>query len=252
MALIDTVYPPLHCTACDHVSFTTEEARRHQHRQALLCLHPHCEKIFRTRTALLFHIQHSHLVVQATLATAPPLISCATSSSCSSSSLSSFSSSSSPTTATATATTLTNMISSFPSAIYAGDDDVDDNDDENDDDKDSQNRSLSSSPAPRGSKKIVLSPDIDARLNAVYHPLQCPSCLKHFKRKTNVIKHLTDDHYGEEPYRCIFPECSHPKLYATREGLVYHILRAHDACSSSQAQQQQHSSTPASFSKRKL
>ncbi|KAI9257357.1 hypothetical protein BDA99DRAFT_516231 [Phascolomyces articulosus] len=94
-------------------------------------------------------------------------------------------------------------------------------------------RSTTASRAPRGSKKIVLSTETDALLNSVYHPLKCPSCHQRFNRKTNVIKHLTDQHYGEEPYRCVFKECVHPKLYATREGLVYHILRVHDQPSSS-------------------
>ncbi|KAI7858153.1 hypothetical protein BDC45DRAFT_531916 [Circinella umbellata] len=89
-------------------------------------------------------------------------------------------------------------------------------------------RPTAASRAPRGSKKIILSSETETLLNSIYNPLQCPSCHQRFKRKTNVIKHLTDQHYGEEPYRCIFTDCVHPKLYATREGLVYHILRVHD------------------------
>jgi hypothetical protein len=78
------------------------------------------------------------------------------------------------------------------------------------------------------SKKATLSPKAEAFLNSIYPPLECPSCHYLFNRKTNVIKHLTEAHLGQEPYRCIYPKCAHPRLYATREGLVYHIMRVHD------------------------
>ncbi|GAN04940.1 hypothetical protein MAM1_0077c04407 [Mucor ambiguus] len=78
------------------------------------------------------------------------------------------------------------------------------------------------------SKKAILSKKAEALLNSIYPPLQCPSCKQSFPRKTNVIKHLTDAHVGQEPYRCIYPKCNHPKLYTTREGLIYHIVRVHD------------------------
>ncbi|KAL7334266.1 hypothetical protein PS15p_203056 [Mucor circinelloides] len=78
------------------------------------------------------------------------------------------------------------------------------------------------------SKKAILSKKAEAFLNSIYPPLQCPSCKQKFPRKTNVIKHLTDAHVGQEPYRCIYPKCNHPKVYTTREGLIYHIVRVHD------------------------
>ncbi|CAO3681632.1 unnamed protein product [Umbelopsis ramanniana] len=78
------------------------------------------------------------------------------------------------------------------------------------------------------SRKPSLSAASEVLLNAVYDPLRCPSCRASFPRKTNVIKHLVEFHQGEEPYRCIFQRCSHPKRYATREGLIYHILKSHD------------------------
>ncbi|KAJ2964871.1 hypothetical protein NQZ79_g401 [Umbelopsis isabellina] len=77
-------------------------------------------------------------------------------------------------------------------------------------------------------RKPNLSPASEVLLNAVYDPLRCPSCLATFPRKTNVIKHLVEHHQGEEPYRCVFQQCNHPKRYATREGLIYHILKSHD------------------------
>lgn len=48
------------------------------------------------------------------------------------------------------------------------------------------------------------------------------------RRKTNVIKHLVETHRGQEPYRCVVKGCTHPKSYATREGLVYHIQHYHE------------------------
>ncbi|CAO3658468.1 unnamed protein product [Umbelopsis vinacea] len=77
-------------------------------------------------------------------------------------------------------------------------------------------------------QKPALSAASEVLLNAVYDPLRCPSCRASFPRKTNVIKHLVEFHQGEEPYRCIFQRCNHPKRYATREGLIYHILKSHD------------------------
>ncbi|KAL9538451.1 hypothetical protein MBANPS3_010921 [Mucor bainieri] len=62
------------------------------------------------------------------------------------------------------------------------------------------------------SKKAILSKKAEAFLNSIYPPLQCPSYA----------------HVGQEPYRCIYPKCNHPKLYTTREGLIYHIVRVHD------------------------
>jgi hypothetical protein len=77
-------------------------------------------------------------------------------------------------------------------------------------------------------RKAILSKKAEIFLNSIYPPLQCPSCNQNFPRKTNVIKHLTEAHVGQEPYRCIYPKCNHPKLYTTREGLIYHIVRVHD------------------------
>lgn len=78
------------------------------------------------------------------------------------------------------------------------------------------------------SKKPQLSTRAENFLNIHYPPLQCPCCSKIFNRKTNVIKHLTESHIGQEPYKCMYDKCAHPRLYATREGLVYHIARVHD------------------------
>lgn len=76
--------------------------------------------------------------------------------------------------------------------------------------------------------KPTLLPASEQLLNSAYDPLVCPVCRASFKRKTNVINHLVDSHHGEEPYHCIITGCTHPKAYATREGLVYHIANHHD------------------------
>ncbi|KAI8969736.1 hypothetical protein BDB01DRAFT_731925 [Pilobolus umbonatus] len=87
---------------------------------------------------------------------------------------------------------------------------------------------LPPSPSVDKVKKPSLSTSAQSFLNSIFPPLECPCCHQVFNRKTNVIKHLSEVHPGKEPYRCIYPQCAHPRLYATREGLVYHILRVHD------------------------
>ncbi|CAO3644161.1 unnamed protein product [Cunninghamella echinulata] len=77
-------------------------------------------------------------------------------------------------------------------------------------------------------KKTVLSLQSKTLLAEKYNPLKCPSCQTGFKRKTNVVKHLVTYHSGEECFQCVYDHCTHPKKFSTREGLVYHILRAHD------------------------
>ncbi|CAO3613350.1 unnamed protein product [Cunninghamella blakesleeana] len=77
-------------------------------------------------------------------------------------------------------------------------------------------------------KKTVLSLQSKTLLAQKYNPLRCPSCKTGFKRKTNVIKHLVNYHSGEECFQCVYDHCTHPKRFSTREGLIYHILRAHD------------------------
>lgn len=213
--LIDIVYPPHQCSLCDHVSTTSTEARNH-HRERhssipqFSCLHPHCDLVFKTRAALFYHVQQSHLVICTTntdnIYTQQDCISPISTPVDTLSSSSPSPKPDTPSSRKSDAYSPSWRVSSFPR--------------------------ISTNRAPRGSKKITLSPHIDSRLNAIYPPLQCPSCHQKFNRKTNVIKHLTDEHYGEEPYRCVIPGCTHPKYYATREGLVYHTLRAHDSNSS--------------------
>ncbi|KAI9470414.1 hypothetical protein BDB00DRAFT_740213, partial [Zychaea mexicana] len=222
LALIDAVYPPLQCTECNVVSHTRQDQQKHfpTHPPRYHCLHPHCELFFRTKSALRFHISRTHLPSIVTGIDSLPTTPTCTSPPTPPQPSPPTSPSSSPI-APLLATTKQpknqqqqqaqkqrNIMSSWRVSSFG--------------------RPPTSSRAPRGSKKIVLSPQVESLLNSVYHPLQCPSCHQHFNRKTNVIKHLTDQHYGEEPYRCVFAECLHPKLYATREGLVYHILRVHD------------------------
>ncbi|KAI8388168.1 uncharacterized protein BYT42DRAFT_482173, partial [Radiomyces spectabilis] len=225
LSMIDAVYPPRLCTICDIVSATVAESDNHfrthhpsQPRYA--CVHPHCGMQFVSRGALRFHLTRSHIIRHATkpipdppflhytitprpVETSPHLrfpVAEPSPSIPSSPSLTDHEQSMSPTTRSLSPP----RRSSF------------------------KIHTMAVPRAPRGSKKIILSHASESLLNSVYNPLQCPACHQLFNRKTNVIKHLADKHHGEEPYHCVFANCVHPRRYATREGLVYHILRAHD------------------------
>lgn len=77
-------------------------------------------------------------------------------------------------------------------------------------------------------RKLELSPHLQKKLEETYDVTICPSCKEQFKRKTHVIRHLVKVHHGEEPYKCIVSGCKRTKAYATREGLVYHLVSYHD------------------------
>ncbi|ORE06526.1 hypothetical protein BCV72DRAFT_256279 [Rhizopus microsporus var. microsporus] len=241
LALIDTIYPPQFCTLCDYLfdsphDFKLHFKEKHKKQPRYLCIHPHCDQRFISKGALRFHISRSHLVINApkqelliyhhlsstasspatspTHSTTPPPSFAFLPSSASTISISSTTTSSPP------------LISKKnrkkqEKKILLLDDDL---------------STPSPPPSPfslynsnkKLSKKPTLSPAAESFLNSIYPPTQCPACMKTFNRKTNVIKHLTQAHAGEEPYRCIYPKCTHPRLYATREGLVYHIVRVHD------------------------
>lgn len=93
-----------------------------------------------------------------------------------------------------------------------------------------QNNSSSSSGenTSKKLKKQELSSHLQEKLDRVYDATICPACKEQFKRKTHVIRHLVDAHHGEEPYKCVVSNCKRTKTYATREGLVYHLLSYHD------------------------
>lgn len=77
-------------------------------------------------------------------------------------------------------------------------------------------------------KKQELSERLQTKLDKVYAATVCPACNEEFKKKTHVIRHLVESHQGEEPYKCIVSNCKRTKNYATREGLVYHLVSYHD------------------------
>lgn len=77
-------------------------------------------------------------------------------------------------------------------------------------------------------KKQELSSGLQKMLDETYDITICPSCKVQFKRKTHVIRHLVDVHHGEEPYKCVVSNCKRTKTYATREGLIYHLVSYHD------------------------
>ncbi|KAI9278444.1 hypothetical protein BDA99DRAFT_492154 [Phascolomyces articulosus] len=83
--------------------------------------------------------------------------------------------------------------------------------------------------SPTSSSVTRLTPAAEALINSVYHPLYCPCCQARFPRKTNVVKHVSEMHQGQEPYTCVYNHCTaNRKHYATRDGLVYHTLRYHE------------------------
>ncbi|KAI9029808.1 hypothetical protein CLU79DRAFT_736137 [Phycomyces nitens] len=215
LSLIDATYPPLLCTACDFVSSSRRDSSihfriHHPSTPRFLCLHSHCDMRFGSRGGLRFHLSHAHSVgLNLTLPIPPSILTTASKT---------IASASPPTPPKYTPPkpepkptphTPTSIVAPLSPPPF-------------------KPHLVFSTRAPRGSKKIILSPLSEDALNAAYPPLQCPACHQTFNRKTNVIKHLTEDHHGEEPYRCMFQHCIHPRHYATREGLVYHILRAHD------------------------
>lgn len=259
ISLIDTIYPPLLCTLCDTVSTSRNTSNahfkeHHKKKSRYLCIHPHCDKSFVSRGALRFHISRSHLVhyskkplpdpifvhydaKNGEVVTSPlnsPTLTSTTTPTASISSPKSQSPTShttppllkpsvhiipSPTTTKKKYTKKERIITPTISSMLIEED-------------------LTPSPPPspfslyhsrkNSQKKPTLSSKAEAFLNSMYPPLQCPACHQLFNRKTNVIKHLTEAHLGQEPYRCIYPKCAHPRLYATREGLIYHIVRVHD------------------------
>ncbi|CEJ03304.1 hypothetical protein G6F70_002284 [Rhizopus microsporus] len=73
-----------------------------------------------------------------------------------------------------------------------------------------------------------LSAALQKKLDETYSATVCPSCKKNFSKKTHVINHLVEAHQGEEPYKCIIDNCKRVKNYATREGLVYHLVSYHE------------------------
>ncbi|KAI8366861.1 hypothetical protein BD560DRAFT_331766 [Blakeslea trispora] len=239
VSLIDTIYPPLLCTLCDTV-FTTKNAsslhftEKHQRKSRYICIHPHCDRRFVSKGALRFHIGRSHLVMHARKPLPDPPFYYHK-------------------------VIMSDMSSQQPTLKQVEIEQAIEEEEEEEDYDDlipssplSSCSSLSSSSAPDSpllqtsptplspfslyhhhkktstAKRPTLSAKAEQFLNSIYPPLQCPSCNQLFGRKTNVIKHLTEAHMGQEPYRCIYPHCNHPRLYATREGLVYHIVHAHD------------------------
>lgn len=254
MSLIDIIYPPLLCTLCDAVFKSKADSdhhhiEKHKRRKRYLCIHPHCDRRFISRSALRFHISRSHLTVtiknplydppsipynapepmQTNLSTLPvkqvskELVTMPTSNIATNEKKLIIKnhvynkSQEKVHTHKASTLILNSKKESINSLLVDGE-------------------TLSPPPSPfslyQHKKNLFKKPALSAKaeqfLNEVYPPLQCPSCNQVFNRKTNVIKHLAEFHLGQEPYRCIYPNCNHPRLYATREGLIYHIIRVHD------------------------
>ncbi|KAI7880782.1 hypothetical protein K492DRAFT_177651 [Lichtheimia hyalospora FSU 10163] len=69
LTLINVTYPPRICSLCDKTFRSASETDHHYKishtRRRFLCLHPHCDRRFSSRTALHFHMTRSHLINQA-------------------------------------------------------------------------------------------------------------------------------------------------------------------------------------------
>lgn len=69
LSLINVTYPPHICSLCDKTFRSASETDYHckiSHKcRRFLCLHPHCDRRFSSRTALHFHMTRSHLIHQA-------------------------------------------------------------------------------------------------------------------------------------------------------------------------------------------
>lgn len=205
LALIDATYPPLLCPSCKHLASSRTEAdyhyrSTHHGERDFVCMHPYCQRTYRSKGGLKYHLEQMHTISHipensggANTASLPPIV---------------------------------HRPPSIPSPRV----------------KHSTNpHAMTMKPRPTSSHdskpsakrerkrpKPTLLPASEQLLNSAYDPLVCPVCRASFKRKTNVINHLVDSHHGEEPYHCIITGCTHPKAYATREGLVYHIANHHD------------------------
>ncbi|KAI9313183.1 hypothetical protein BX666DRAFT_1980447 [Dichotomocladium elegans] len=84
-----------------------------------------------------------------------------------------------------------------------------------------------SSPSPREAR-LLLPPASEEFINATYPPLVCPCCHKQFHKNANIDEHIEAVHHGQEPYRCVYPNCTtHDNHFATRDGLIRHILQSH-------------------------
>ncbi|KAI9497682.1 hypothetical protein BDB00DRAFT_747947, partial [Zychaea mexicana] len=250
LSLIDVTYPPLICSTCDRVATSANENRNHHiiahhqrtHRGSLLgraaaagggggrcgrrypCLHPHCDRSFDSRTALRFHLSRSHLVRQASLKHLRP---------------------EPPFMRYPLQPPLGSFTSSFkPSILFHNNlhhhhhhQHQHHNHRQSNSYLDQQQQhtctptptSTSSTSTTTTTPRQTLSRTSEALINSVYHPLYCPCCHEHFPKKTNVIKHVAEVHHDQEPYSCVYSDCTaHRKHYATRDGLVYHTLRVHD------------------------
>jgi hypothetical protein len=198
LALMDATYPPLLCPSCKHIAVNRTEADRHYQtshhgERNFLCMHPYCQQSYSSKGGLRYHLEHMHTVSHipanaSSNAPVPPIINRPAS---------------------------PRMKAVVPPTMKPRE----------------PHRKQSTNLIPKRERKRPkpsLLPESEHLLNAAYDPLVCPVCLSIFKRKTNVINHLVDSHHGEEPYRCIIAGCTHPKAYATREGLVYHIANYHD------------------------
>lgn len=208
LALMDATYPPLLCPSCKHIANNRTEADHHYRsshhgEKNFVCMHPYCQQTYSSKAGLKYHLEHmhaiSHIPENASSTSLPPIVHRPALPQ--------------PFPAPTTRVKSSNSDHAKPRSTNGA------------------TSKSSNQQAPKRERKRPkpnLLPSSEQLLNAAYDPLICPVCRSSFKRKTNVINHLVDSHHGEEPYHCIINGCTHPKAYATREGLVYHIANYHD------------------------
>jgi hypothetical protein len=205
LALIDATYPPLLCPSCKHLASSRTEAdyhyrSTHHGERDFVCMHPYCQRTYRSKGGLKYHLEQMHTISHipehsGATASLPPIVHRPPSI---------------PSPRVKHSAPHTHAMTMKPRPTSSHD------------------SKSSAGKRERKRPKPTLLPASEHLLNSAYDPLVCPVCRATFKRKTNVINHLVDSHHGEEPYHCIITGCTHPKAYATREGLVYHIANHHD------------------------
>jgi hypothetical protein len=213
LALMDATYPPLLCPSCKHIANNRTEADHHYRsnhhgERNFVCMHPYCQQTYSSKGGLKYHLEHmhtiSHIPANASNASLPSIISRPVIS---------------QPPPRMKQLSPNHTVPSLPAKPRS---------------TTSESKTKSSTTTAVSQKrerkrpKPNLLPASEQLLNAAYDPLVCPVCRSSFKRKTNVINHLVEYHHGAEPYHCIIPSCTHPKAYASREGLVYHIANYHD------------------------
>ncbi|KAI9277808.1 hypothetical protein BY458DRAFT_86172 [Sporodiniella umbellata] len=213
--IIEDIYPPLTCPVCFENHSTRAEAdshakEKHHGEKPFECL-AECEQAYSSRNGLRYHLFNIHSVqpVAGEALTKPD--STSSKKTKTSHRILEKDLAKTSTNASSKASTKTSA-KRLPKKSASG---------INEDD--SPPNSTKSKESPVDSDKAF-----QEKVNEVYPVTVCPSCKESFTKKTHVIRHLVQVHKGEEPYECFVPTCKRAKCYATREGLIYHLVNYHN------------------------